>query len=67
MSTYNYWGDYVNHIFHIYDHDREEAFQIVGKSKFMMWLNDHADRARYSFFSTYKKLKEYIGEEDDNS
>ena len=48
--------------FHIYDHDEEESFQIVGKSKFMMWLNDHADQQRYSFFSTYEKLKQYIGE-----
>ena len=48
--------------FHIYDHDEEESFQIVGKSKFMMWLNDHADHQRYSFFSTYEKLKQYIGE-----
>ena len=52
-----------HNIFHIYDHDREEAFQIVGKSNFMRWLNDHADRARYSFFSTYEKLKQYIGKE----
>ena len=56
-----------NFAFHIYDHDREESFQIVGKRNFMHWLNDHADRSRYSFFSTYKKLKEYIGEENDNS
>ena len=55
-------GAYNNHIFHIYDHDEEKSFQIVGKSKFMMWLNDHADQQRYSFFSTYKKLKQYIGE-----
>ena len=41
----------------------EEAFQIIGKSNFMRWLNDHADRARYSFFSTYEKLKQYIGKE----
>ena len=53
--------------FHIYDHDEEESFQIVGKSKFMMCLNDHADQQRYSFFSTYEKLKKYIGEEDDDS
>tara|TARA_R100000995_G_scaffold84909_2_gene65702 strand:+ start:4874 stop:5056 length:183 start_codon:yes stop_codon:yes gene_type:complete len=48
--------------FHIYDHDEEESFQIVGKSNFMRWLNGHADRTRYSFFSTYEKLKKYIGE-----
>ena len=54
-------------IFHIYDHDEEETFQIVGKSNFMRWLNGHADRTRYSFFSTYEKLKKYIGEEDDDS
>jgi hypothetical protein len=56
-----------NFAFHIYDHDREESFQIVGKRNFMHWLNDYADRSRYSFFSTYEKLKEYIGEENDNS
>ena len=54
MSTYK------NHIFHIYDHDEEESFQIVGKSNFMRWLNGHADRERYSFFSTYTKLKNYL-------
>ena len=48
-------------IFHIYDHDKEESFQIVSKSKFIYWLNDHADRDRYSFFTTYSKLKKYIG------
>ena len=58
MSTYK------NHIFHIYDHDEEWSFQIVGKSNFMRWLNDHADQQRYSFFSTYTKLKQFIGEED---
>jgi uncharacterized protein YxjI len=56
---------YLNHIFHIYDHNEEEAFQIVGKSNFMYWLNDHADQERYSFFTTYSKLKKYIGEEND--
>ena len=49
-----------NFAFHIYDHDKEETFQIVGKSNFMRWLNDHADQQRYSFFSTYEKLKEYL-------
>jgi len=51
--------------FHIYDHDEEETFQIVGKSNFMRWLNDHADQQRYSFFSTHKKLKQFLGEEDE--
>ena len=49
-----------NFAFHIYDHDEEESFQIVGKSSFMRWLNDHADQQRYSFFSTYTKLKNYL-------
>ena len=49
-----------NFAFHIYDHDEEETFQIVGKSNFMRWLNDHADQQRYSFFSTYEKLKKYL-------
>tara|TARA_A100001388_G_C28351081_1_gene303415 strand:+ start:293 stop:493 length:201 start_codon:yes stop_codon:yes gene_type:complete len=53
--------------FHIYDHDEEETFQIVGKSNFMRWLNDHADQQRYSFFSTHEKLKQFLGEEDDDS
>ena len=57
---------YKNHIYHIYDHNEEKSFQIVGKSNFMRWLNGHADRERYSFFSTYTKLKEYIGEDDDS-
>jgi hypothetical protein len=48
--------------FHIYDHEKEESFQIIGKSYFMSWLNNHANQQRYSFFSTYKKLKKYIGE-----
>ena len=56
-----------NFAFHIYDHDREETFQIVGKSNFMRWLNDHAAQQRYSFFSTYEKLKQFLGEEDDDS
>ena len=53
---------YLNHIFHIYDHNEEEAFQIVGKSNFIYWLNDHADQERYSFFTTYSKLRKYIGD-----
>ena len=53
--------------FHIYDHDEQESFQIVGKSNFISWLNVHAFVDRYSFFSTYEKLKQYIGEEDDDS
>ena len=31
-------------IFHIYDHEEETSFQIVSKSKFMSWLNTHADK-----------------------
>lgn len=48
--------------FHIYDHDEEESFQIVGKSNFMRWLNDNANCDRYSHFSRYDLLIEYIGE-----
>tara|TARA_B100000073_G_C23741287_1_gene573792 strand:+ start:15 stop:191 length:177 start_codon:yes stop_codon:yes gene_type:complete len=51
--------------FHIYDHDEQESFQIIGKSEFISWLNVHAFVDRYSFFSTYEKLKQYIGEEDE--
>ena len=54
-------------VFHIYDHDEEETFQIVGKSNFMRWLNDHADQQRYSFFSTYEKLKQYVAERGGNN
>ena len=61
MSTYK------NHIFHIHDLHKSESFQIVGKSNFMRWLNDHADQQRYSFFSTHEKLKQFLGEEDDDS
>ena len=54
--------------FHIYDSRKKESFEIVGKSKFMDWLNDHAsaeiasteDCNRYLFFSTYDKLKKYL-------
>jgi hypothetical protein len=49
-------------IFHIYDHEEETSFQIVSKSKFMSWLNTHADNQRYSFFSTQEKLDNYITE-----
>ena len=49
-------------IFHIYDHEEETSFQIVSKSKFMSWLNTHADYGRYSFFSTQEKLDNYITE-----
>ena len=49
-----------NKTFHIYDSHKEEYFQIVGKSNFMHWLNDHADCDRYLFFSTYDKLKKYL-------
>ena len=53
---------YKNHIFHIYDHNKEESFQIVGNSNRRYWVNDHADPQRYSFFSTYPKLKKFIGD-----
>jgi hypothetical protein len=53
---------YKNHIFHIHDLHKSESFQIVGKSKFMMWLNNHADCDRYLFFSTYTKLKNYLND-----
>ena len=53
---------YKNHIFHIHDLHKSESFQIVGKSKFMMWLNNHADGDRYLFFSTYTKLKNYLND-----
>ena len=51
----------MNSKFHIYDHDEKETFQIVGKSNFMYWLNDHADKDRYSFFSTQEKMETYLG------
>ena len=54
MSTYK------NHIFHIHDLHENQSFQIVGKSNFMRWLNNHADCDRYLFFSTYTKLKKYL-------
>ncbi len=54
MSTYK------NHIFWIYDLHKDETIRIVTKSKFMMWLNNHADCDRYLFFSTYTKLKNYL-------
>jgi len=54
MSTYK------NHIFWIHDLHKDDTFQIVGKSKFMLWLNNHADCDRYLFFSTYTKLKNYL-------
>ena len=53
---------YLNNHYHIYDHESEVPFQIIGKSNFMRWLNDHADRQRYSFFSTYEKLKQFLGD-----
>ena len=52
---------YLNNHFHVYDQHKDLSFQIVGKSKFIYWLNDHADQERYSFFTTYSKLKKYIG------
>ena len=53
---------YLNNHFHIYDHQSEVSFQIIGKSNFMRWLNDHANNDRYSFFSTYTKLNNYLKE-----
>tara|TARA_R100000773_G_C4200927_1_gene103464 strand:+ start:825 stop:1070 length:246 start_codon:yes stop_codon:yes gene_type:complete len=43
--------------FYIYDHDKEEALVIKGKSDFMHWLNDHADKDRYSFFSREENIE----------
>ena len=51
---------YLNNHFHIYDHQSEVSFQIIGKSNFMRWLNDYANNDRYSFFSTYTKLNSYL-------
>ena len=64
---------YLNNHFHIYAHQSEVSFQIIGKSNFMRWLNDNADleifffrnyngflKQRYSFFSTYAKLNSYL-------
>lgn len=51
---------YLNNHFHVYDHQSEVSFQIIGKSNFMRWLNDHANNDRYSFFSTYTKLNSYL-------
>ena len=53
---------YLNNHFHVYDHQSEVSFQIIGKSNFMRWLNDHANNDRYSFFSTYTKLNNYLKE-----
>jgi hypothetical protein len=47
--------------FYIYDHDKEEALMVKDKSDFMSWLNDHADKDRYSFFSTQEKMESYLG------
>ena len=47
-------------VFHVYDHEDEYSFEIVGKSKFMRWLNKHADNQRYSFFPNHKKLNVYL-------
>tara|TARA_R100001594_G_scaffold22642_2_gene43908 strand:- start:437 stop:676 length:240 start_codon:yes stop_codon:yes gene_type:complete len=55
---------YLNNHFHIYDHQSEVYFLIIGKSNFMRWLNDHADFERYTFFSTHTKLKKYLKEID---
>jgi len=51
---------YLNNHFHVFDHQSETSFQIIGKSNFIRWLNDHADSDRYSFFSTYTKLNNYV-------
>tara|TARA_B100000424_G_C22474362_1_gene277802 strand:- start:33 stop:227 length:195 start_codon:yes stop_codon:yes gene_type:complete len=48
--------------FYIYDHDKEEALMIKGKSYFMHWLNVSCKkRNRYSFFSTQEKMESYLG------
>ena len=48
---------YLNNHFHIYDHQSEVSFQIIGKSNFVRWLNDHANNDRYSFFFYLYKTK----------
>ena len=58
---------YLNNHFHIYDHQSEVSFQIIGKSNFLRWLNDHANNDRYSFFSTYTKLNNYLKEKGKES
>ena len=58
---------YLNNHFHIYDHQSEVSFQIIGKSNFMRWLNDNANNDRYSFFSTYTKLNNYLKEKGKES
>ena len=58
----------IDDTFHIYDSLKKESFQIVGKSKFIDWLNDHAsaeissteDENRYLFFSTHDELEKYL-------
>ena len=57
-----YYKEWQEMKFHIYDHEKEESFQIVGKPNFMLWLNDNANCDRYSHFSRYDLLKEYMGE-----
>ena len=47
--------------FYIYDHDKEEALMVKDKSDFMHWLNVHANKNRYSFFSTQEKMESYLG------
>ena len=46
--------------FYIYDHDKEKALMVKNKSDFMSWLNDHADKDRYSFFSTQEEMESYF-------
>ena len=70
-ETFKYMGvvimPYLNNHFHVYDHQSEVTFQIIGKSNFMRWLNDHANNDRYSFFSTYTKLNNYLKEKGKES
>ena len=70
-ETFKYMGvvimPYLNNHFHIYDHQSEVSFQIIGKSNFMRWLNDNANNDRYSFFSTYTKLNNYLKEKGKES
>jgi|TARA_B100000073_G_scaffold296482_1_gene261189 hypothetical protein len=58
----------IDDTFHIYDSLKKESFQIVGKSKFIDWLNDHAsaeiasteEENRYLFFSTHDELEKFM-------
>ena len=45
---------YLNNHFHVYDHQSEVAFQIIGKSNFMRWINNaNADNDKLVSFGTY--------------